>query len=362
MGELRAEGIGKVFPDGTRALDHVSFQARTGRVLTLLGPSGCGKSTLLRIVAGLETPSEGTLSLDGSRLDTLPPGKRDVGFVFQNYALYPHLSVARNMSLALQVRRLPRREIDARVHETARLLGIEPLLGKRPGQLSGGQQQRVALGRALVRRPGLYLLDEPLSNLDASLRETTRSELKALFARVQSIVLYVTHDQSEAMSLSDEVAVLRAGAIRQLAPPLDLYARPADLFVATFVGSPRMTVWRGRREGERFRVAPEQEGGTGEVYLPLPPRLPGSSETLVAGIRPEDVEVALEPLEGGWEARRELAEPLGAHVLLTLETRGYRLRALAAAREWPERLFLRWPAARTHWFDAVSERRLEPEA
>jgi ABC-type sugar transport system ATPase subunit len=364
MAELAAEGIGKVFPDGTRALGGVSFRARAGRVLTLLGPSGCGKSTLLRIVAGLETPSEGTLSLDGHRLDTLPPGRRDVGFVFQNYALYPHLSVAGNLSLALRVRRLPRPEIDARVEETARRLGIQHLLGKRPGQLSGGQQQRVALGRALVRRPALYLLDEPLSNLDASLRETTRSELKALFTRVESIVLYVTHDQSEAMSLSDEVAVLRAGAVRQLAPPLELYARPADLFVATFVGSPRMTVWKGQREGSLLRVTAGEgasASGSATLHLPLPPGLPGTG-TLLAGIRPEDAEVSTTPFEGGWEARCTLAEPLGAHVLLTLETGGCRLRALAAAREWPGRLFVRWPADRTHWFDASSERRLEAPA
>jgi multiple sugar transport system ATP-binding protein len=359
MGELRAERIGKVFPDGTRALGGVSFSARTGRVLTLLGPSGCGKSTLLRIVAGLESPTEGSLTLDGRCLDAVPPGARDVGFVFQNYALYPHLTVAGNLSLALRVRGLPRQEIETRVRQTATLLGIERLLDKRPGQLSGGQQQRVALGRALARRPALYLLDEPLSNLDALLREGTRSELKALFSRVESIVLYVTHDQAEAMSLSDEVAVLRAGSIRQIAPPLKLYARPADLFVATFVGSPRMTVWSGRRDGDGLLVPPEEGAGhDGTLRLRMPSRLPGG-EALCAGIRPEDVEVAAEPLDGGWEARVELREPLGAHVLLTLRVGGTTARALVPPREWPERLFTRWPTERIHWFDASTEQRLE---
>jgi len=222
---LEARGLTKVFPNGAKALDDVSFDVAPGRVLTLLGPSGCGKSTILRIVAGLEEATSGSVSLDGEPLDGVPPGARDVGFVFQNYALYPHLSVARNFSLALEARRLPRDEIASRVVETARLLGLEKLLDRRPGQLSGGQQQRVALGRALARRPRVYLMDEPLSNLDALLREEMRRELKALFDRVGKTVLYVTHDQSEAMSLSDEVIVLVAGRVRQAALPLDLYAQ-----------------------------------------------------------------------------------------------------------------------------------------
>jgi multiple sugar transport system ATP-binding protein len=360
MGELKAEGIGKVFPDGTRALVGVSFSARAGRVLTLLGPSGCGKSTLLRIVAGLDSPTEGTLTLDGRRLDDVPPGARDVGFVFQNYALYPHLSVAGNMGLALRVRGVAKETIESRVRQTAALLGIERLLDRRPGQLSGGQQQRVALGRALVRRPSLYLLDEPLSNLDALLREDTRRELKALFSRVESIVLYVTHDQAEAMSLSDEVAVLRGGAIRQIASPLELYTRPADLFVATFVGSPRITLWSGRREGDWLLVPPEEgRSDDGVLRLRIPSRLSGGI-TLAAGIRPEDVEAATEALEGGWEARVELSEPLGARVLLTLDVKGRSLRTLVPPGGLPSRLFVRWPAERIHWFDAATEKRLEP--
>src|SRR5437762_4267738 len=247
MSELRVDDLTKEFPDGSRALDRVSFVARAGRVLTLLGPSGCGKSTLLRIVAGLEHPSSGSCRLDGEPLDVVPPGRRGVGFVFQNYALYPHLTVEGNLSLALETRGVAREEVRARVREIAGLLGIHDLLARRPAQLSGGQQQRVALGRALVRKPRLYLLDEPLSNLDALLRESMRAELKDLFARLGATVIYVTHDQTEAMSLSDDLIVMRAGRILQNGTPLEVYRRPADSFVATFVGSPRMTLWRGRR-------------------------------------------------------------------------------------------------------------------
>jgi ABC-type sugar transport system ATPase subunit len=350
-GPLVVRDLVKVFPDGTRALDGVSVSAAPGEVLTLLGPSGCGKSTLLRIMAGLERATSGTIELDGRSLDDLAPGARDVGFVFQNYALYPHLSVADNLGLALEVRGVPREERVRRVRDTAERLDIAGLLQRRPAQLSGGQQQRVALGRALVRRPRLYLLDEPLSNLDALLREDMRAELKALFAGVDASVVYVTHDQAEAMSLSDRVAVMRAGRVLQCASPLELYARPASLFVGTFVGGPRMTVWRGEREGDALAVGP--------VRVPLPPGLPGGAR-LAVGIRPEDVVVSDQPLRGGLEAVRRLAEPLGARTLLTLEAGGQLARAMAAPREWPERLWMAWPQDRLHWFDAGTDARLEP--
>jgi len=349
MSELRGTGLMKRFPDGTLALDGVSFVARPGRVLTLLGPSGCGKSTLLRIVAGLERATAGTLTLDGEPLAEVPPGRRGVGFVFQNYALYPHLTVAGNLSLALEARREPPDEIGRRVRETADLLGIGELLARRPAQLSGGQQQRVALGRALVRRPRLYLLDEPLSNLDALLREGMRAELKTLFARVGATVIYVTHDQTEAMSLSDDLLVMRAGRVLQCAAPLDVYRRPADVFVATFVGSPRMTVWRGRPEGGDLVCR--------GVRMPLPPGVPRDRE-LHVGIRPEDVELSVRPLNGGWPARRLVAEPLGSRVLLTLGVGEEEVRALAEAVEWPADLWMRWPAERLHWFDGANGTRL----
>jgi multiple sugar transport system ATP-binding protein len=349
MTGLHGQDLTKIFADGTCALDGVSFAAGAGRVLTLLGPSGCGKSTLLRIVAGLERATAGTLHLEGECLDDVPAGRRGVGFVFQNYALYPHLTVAGNLSLALETRRVPREEVRARVRETAELLGIDGLLGRRPGQLSGGQQQRVALGRALVRRPRLYLLDEPLSNLDALLREGMRAELKTLFARVGATVVYVTHDQTEAMSLSDDLAVMRAGRILQCGSPLEVYRRPADLFVATFVGSPRMTVWQGRREGGELVCR--------GVRVPLPDGVQAEGE-LCVGIRPEDVEVASHPLEGGWPARIVVTEPLGSRVLVTLRAGEEEARALVGPAAASAPLWMRWPSRRLHWFNGANGARL----
>jgi multiple sugar transport system ATP-binding protein len=349
MGGLRAEGLTKVFADGTRALDDVSFAAEPGRVLALLGPSGCGKSTLLRIVAGLETATRGSLSLDGQPFDGLPAGARGVGFVFQNYALYPHLSVRRNLSLALEVQRLPGAEIESRVQDVAGRLGLLPLLERRPRQLSGGQQQRVALGRALVRRPRLFLMDEPLSNLDALLREGMRSELKALFRSVDAIVLYVTHDQAEAMGLADEVMVLKDGVVRQRAAPLELYRRPADVFTATFVGSPRMTVWRGVREGESLAV--------GGLRVPVPPGVEGRE--LMLGLRPEDVQVLDVAAPDAWSARVEVVEPSGDRALVTLDVAGQRLRALVPPpREGLVDAYVHVPPEKRHWFDAVTEKRV----
>ncbi len=350
MNDLRGESITKVFPAGTRALDRVSFTARAGGVLTLLGPSGCGKSTLLRIVAGLERATEGRLLVGGERIDELPPGKRDVGLVFQNYALYPHMTVEGNLSLALRARKLPAQEVVSRVRATSEMLGIAELLPRRPAELSGGQQQRVALGRALVRRPRLYLLDEPLSNLDALLREGMRSELKLLFRRLAATVLYVTHDQAEAMSLSDEVMVLKDGRVRQCAAPLEVYARPADLFTASFVGSPRMSVWRGECRDGLLHA----RGVTVEVPDALKNR-----PRLWVGMRPEDVEVASSPFEGAWEARVEVAEPTGDRFLLTLGVGGEILRAQVPPRELAERHWARVAPARLHWFDAETELRLE---
>jgi len=349
MAELRATGLVKRFPNGVRALDDVSFVARSGRVLTLLGPSGCGKSTLLRVVAGLEEPTSGRLLLDGQPLEGVPAGRRGVGFVFQDYALYPHLSVARNLSLALETQRLPEHEVGARVRDTAASLGITELLDRRPSQLSGGQQQRVALGRALARRPRLFLLDEPLSNLDALLREAMRAELKSRFAGADSIVLYVTHDQTEAMSLSDDLVVMREGRVLQAGPPLEVYRHPADTFVATFVGTPRMSLWHGRREGAELVCR--------GVRVPLPGALQTRDE-LVVGMRPEDAEVSVRPLEGGWPARRVVVEPLGSRSLVTVEIGGERARVLAEPSDWPESLWLRWPPGRRHWFDGATGARI----
>ncbi len=349
-GTLRGEGITKVFPGGARALDGVTFSVDAGRVLTLLGPSGCGKSTLLRIVAGLETATSGSLTLDGASLADVPAGRRDVGFVFQNYALYPHLSVERNLSLALETRRVPRTEISSRVGEAAKLLGLANLLDRRPRQLSGGEQQRVALGRALVRRPRIYLMDEPLSNLDALLREGMRSELRALFGRLGATVVYVTHDQGEALALSDEILVMKEGKTLQSGPPLELYRRPADLFTATFVGSPRMTIWRGHAENGTF-------AGRG-LRLPLPDGIAESE--LYVGVRPEDVETMADAADGSFEAVVTLVEHAGDRDLVSVRAGEETLRALSPPREWPEKLRVRVAKEKLHVFSAGTEKRLGP--
>jgi ABC-type sugar transport system ATPase subunit len=348
---LVAEGIVKIFPPTTHALDEVSFHAPPGRVVALLGPSGCGKTTLLRIVAGLEQQSAGTLTMDGEPFDPIPPEKRDVGFVFQNYALYPHLTVAENLGLALRTRRVPSDEREARVTEVAARLGIEPLLDRKPAAISGGQQQRVALGRALVKRPRLYLLDEPLSNLDASLRDSMRGELKALFRTVGAPVLYVTHDQSEAMSLADEVILLCEGKVEQSSAPHQLYQVPESLFVATFVGSPRMNVWRAQTM---------DSGLDGEGVRALaPPGLPESKEWAIC-IRPEDVEVMQSRSQGAWPAEVLLVEPLGGRELLTLRTGRFEFRALAAPVEGAETVWVRWPASKLHWYPGGGKRYQPP--
>jgi ABC-type sugar transport system ATPase subunit len=348
--DLVIEHVSKDFPDGTRALDDVSLEARAGRVLALLGPSGCGKSTLLRIVAGLEQATAGRVRLGGETLDDVPPGRRGVGFVFQNYALYPHLTVRGNLGLALETAGVERAEVTRRVERTAAWLGIDDLLARRPGQLSGGQQQRVALGRALAREPRLYLLDEPLSNLDAMLREGMRAELRTLFDRVRATVIYVTHDQTEAMSLADDVAVLRGGRVLQVAAPLDLYRRPADSFVARFVGSPRITLWSGRRSGGQLDC--------GGARVTLPEGL-GGGDSLEVGIRPEDVVLARGALDGGWPGRRVRVEPLGAHDLVTFAVGDLECRALAVPGAHDESMWLCWPPECRHWFDAANGRRLE---
>jgi len=250
---LRLRGLTKVYAGGTVALRSLDLEVRAGELLVLVGPSGCGKTTTLRLIAGLEEPTEGEVWIGEREVTAVVPRDRDVAMVFQNYALYPHMSVYDNLAFGLRMRRrqlgLSKEEIDRRVREVAARLGLEPLLGRRPRQLSGGERQRVALGRAMVRRPAVFLLDEPLSNLDAQLRLEVRRDLKKLHQDLGATMLYVTHDQVEAMTLGDRVAVLRDGALQQVAEPQRLYNEPANLFVACFVGAPPMNTVVGRVEG-----------------------------------------------------------------------------------------------------------------
>ncbi len=265
MPQLQFHQVSKKYDDVV-ALDHVSFEVNDGELLVLVGPSGCGKSTTLRLIAGLEPLTAGTISIDGTQINTTPPKDRDIAMVFQNYALYPHMTVRQNLGFGLKMRKTPAAEIATRVTETASALGIEDLLDRKPGQLSGGQKQRVAVGRAMIRQPAVFLFDEPLSNLDAKLRVTLRDELAQLHKRLAATILYVTHDQVEALTLGDRIAVMKDGKIQQIGTPQEVYNQPANTFVATFLGSPTMNI-----------VPPDV--------------LRVSSEATQAGIRPEHLQL-----------------------------------------------------------------------
>ncbi len=255
MASIQLKNVVKRFDNGTLGVDQVNLDIHDGQLLVLVGPSGCGKSTTLRMIAGLETPTSGQILIGGRDVTDLPPARRDIAMVFQNYALYPHMTVQQNLGFGLRMRKTPRREIRQRVKEVAGLLGIEELLDRRPAQLSGGQRQRVAVGRAIVRRPAAFLLDEPLSNLDARLRSHTRMELADLHRRFQSTMVYVTHDQTEAMTLGQVIAVMDRGRVQQFGAPMDLYHQPANRFVAGFLGSPPMNFIDGDSDGQQFAAS-----------------------------------------------------------------------------------------------------------
>ncbi len=313
MAEVRLENVRKEF-GGVVAVEDVSLTVADREFLTLVGPSGCGKSTTLRMICGLERMSGGQVFFDDVPVAHLPANKRDVAMVFQSYALYPHKTVAQNLGFALRNLRVPKAEITARVDEVAASLGIESLLERKPKELSGGQRQRVALGRAVIRDAGAYLLDEPLSNLDAQLRGSMRAELKRLHADLRRTFIYVTHDQVEAMTMSDRIAVMKDGLVQQCASPEEIYARPANLFVASFMGSPPMNFLTGevQRDGGRLHFR------HGAVTVELPEHAGVdelSGRDAVLGIRPEDVRLAD---QGGAPGQIFVAELLGADVLVTV--------------------------------------------
>jgi multiple sugar transport system ATP-binding protein len=287
VGQIDLDGITKEFGPGVVAVDDVSLTIGDGEFMVLVGPSGCGKTTLLRAIGGLERVTSGRILIGDRDVTTAPPGARDLAMVFQNYALYPHMNVRDNLGYALKVRRTPKREIKQRVENVARLLGLDELLDRRPRALSGGQQQRVAMGRAIIREPAAFLMDEPLSNLDAKLRVSMRTSLQQLHARLGTTTVYVTHDQVEAMTLGQRVAVMQDGRIQQVDAPQRLYDEPANLFVAAFIGSPAMNLVKGRMNGEAVEL--------GSVSIPLDrdrrPEVASGGEVVV-GIRPEAFEDA----------------------------------------------------------------------
>ena len=323
MAGVHLTSLRKTYPDGTEAVKGVSLEIPDGRLMVLVGPSGCGKTTILRMVAGLETITAGEVSIGARVVNDISPRDRDIAMVFQNYALYPHMTVKENMGFSLKLRRAPREELARRVQEAASILGLSEYLDRRPAQLSGGQRQRVAMGRAIVREPQVFLMDEPLSNLDAKLRVQMRAEISRLQRRLGVTTLYVTHDQTEAMTMGDVVAVMRDGTVEQLDSPQALYDRPATLFVAAFIGSPAMNLAEAmlRFEGDSARVA------LGSIELDLDRELlqrrPGlrayDGRLVAVGIRPEDMEdaaIARSVPEGRrLTAAVELRESLGSEVL-----------------------------------------------
>ncbi len=315
MAELELRGISKSFRDQT-VLREISLQVPDGSFTILLGPSGCGKSTLLRIIAGLEAQTSGQVLIDGAAVDYLAPAQRDIAMVFQHYALYPHLSVRENLAFALTLRRTPRHVIDDRIAEVAQLLEIHQLLDRKPKDLSGGQRQRVAMGRAIVRKPKLFLFDEPLSNLDAQLRTSMRIELKKLQQRLQATMVYVTHDQVEAMTLGDRIVLLESGRIRQAASPQDIYAAPADPFVASFIGTPPMNLWKGSLATRAGGTAFLSNGLTLPLPAKLVPSQPMQKSPVTLGIRPEDIALQEMPEAIQVDGLVELVEDLGADLLL----------------------------------------------
>ncbi len=320
MAQVTLDHVSKVYEGGVTAVRDATFAVADREFMVLVGPSGCGKSTLLRMVAGLEEVSEGEIRIDGEVVNDVPPRQRDIAMVFQNYALYPHMSVYENMSLSLRIRKTPRKEIDERVRAAAGILGITEMLDRKPGQLSGGQRQRVAVGRAIVRQPRVFLFDEPLSNLDPDMRTDMRTEISRLHHRLGATMIYVTHDQVEAMTMGTRIAVIEKGEIQQIATPMELYERPANRFVAGFVGTPRMNFWTVSLHGE--------EGGFLELAgrrLPLEGTIPPAwdewmGKKLVLGLRPEDIPLATADREGTFGARLrstiDVIEPLGSETLL----------------------------------------------
>ena len=314
MAEIVTNELTKRYPNGVEALKGLSLEIGEGELLVLVGPSGCGKTTALRMIAGLEEISSGDLYIGGRRMNDVPEKDRDIAMVFQSYALYPHMTVAQNIAFSLRLSRVPKSEIKRRVHETARMLAIENLLDRRPKQLSGGQRQRVAMGRAIIREPQAFLMDEPLSNLDAKLRVTMRGEIESLVERLGVTTVYVTHDQVEAMTMGDRVAVLLDGELQQVATPTEVYDRPANLFVAGFIGSPPMNLARTtvERDGDGLVVK------LGELTIAVP-REDGlearAGKEVIVGVRAEDVDGSTRNGGARMQVTIERVEALGASLL-----------------------------------------------
>ena len=363
MASVKLENVRKEYANGVVAVHGASFEARDAELLVLVGPSGCGKSTTLRMIAGLESITSGTLSIGNRVVNDVAPKDRDIAMVFQSYALYPHMTVAENLAFGLKLRNLARDDIAKRVNDAAQMLELNDMLERLPRALSGGQRQRVALGRALVRQPQVFLLDEPLSNLDAKLRLSTRVEIARLHRRLETTMIYVTHDQIEAMTLGQRIVVFNAGEIQQVDTPMNLYARPCNLFVAGFLGSPAMNFLRGTLHRENGLLL---ETGSHKVNLGDAPELAAFVDReIVAGVRPEDLRpVDKDAVQTPYSllAQLEVVEPVGNEIFLNLRCGETALIARTPPRPLPDcgnLMTLGYSPEALHFFDARTGLRIE---
>jgi multiple sugar transport system ATP-binding protein len=367
MASVQLEGVRKEYENGFVAVHDATFEVADGEFVVLVGPSGCGKSTTLRMIAGLESITRGTLRIGGRVVNAVPANARDIAMVFQNYALYPHMTVYENMAFALKLRNTPRAEIDQRVRDAAKLLGLETSLARKPRQLSGGQRQRVAVGRAIVRHPEVFLFDEPLSNLDAKLRVQTRKEISRLHRQLDATMIYVTHDQVEAMTMGNRIVVMSAGQIQQIGTPLELYHTPNNLFVAGFIGSPAMNLFHGHLRSEQGKLFfQDKEDGLRINLSDLPKRVDLERDgEIVLGVRPEAIYHAEGPYvpKPGSElhARVDVVEPMGNEIFLYATVGQHEIVARVSPDPVPEpdtEITLSIDLRKLHFFEAASGERL----
>jgi multiple sugar transport system ATP-binding protein len=371
VAKVLLESVCKIYPGGIKAVDNANLEIGDQEFVVLVGPSGCGKSTTLRMVAGLEEISSGNIFIDGKRVNDVPPKDRDIAMVFQNYALYPHMKVYKNMAFGLMLRKYPKAEIDQRVREAAQILGItDEQLERKPKALSGGQRQRVAVGRAIVRKPKAFLFDEPLSNLDAKMRVQMRAEISKLHDRLNSTMIYVTHDQVEAMTMGDRIVVMKDGLIQQVAEPLALYDNPKNMFVAGFIGSPPMNFFKGtieQRPGALWFVEQATTNGpkgfSMRINDEMAKKLTGQvGKAVVFGSRPEDINnrqhASFAQPDQTAAATVEVVEPMGAEIYLYLSTGSHSFVARVNPHEKAEvgqKLEMAFDLRKSHLFDAQTE-------
>jgi len=369
VAKVLLENVCKVYPGGVKAVDNASLEIGDQEFVVLVGPSGCGKSTTLRMVAGLEEISSGTISIDGKRVNDVPPKDRDIAMVFQNYALYPHMTVYKNMAFGLMLRKYPKAEIDQRVRDAAQILGItDEQLQRKPKALSGGQRQRVAVGRAIVRKPKAFLFDEPLSNLDAKMRVQMRAEISKLHDRLKSTMIYVTHDQVEAMTMGDRIVVMKDGLIQQVAEPIALYDNPKNMFVAGFIGSPPMNFFKGTIEQRDGGLWFSENAGVANGFkLRVPDEMAKkltqyTGKPIVFGSRPEDINdkrnASFAKPDQTASATVEVVEPMGAEIYLYLTTGHHTFVARVNPHEKADvgqKLDMAFDMRKCHFFDSQTE-------